>query len=259
MLLEYAKTQRREEEINSLLSVFASSRTNSYKMSIIRRLLDLMYPNLCSVCGEALVKNEKYLCLSCLSAFPKTDFHLHPDNELEKRFWGKVEIAGGTAFFFYEKGTELQQALYHLKYRGGKELGKVLGRYAGAVLRDCPAFASADYIVPVPLHPKKLAKRGYNQSEWVAKGLAEVLEKPMDTAHLVRIKENESQTRKSAFERYSNTEGIFLLNDSRTFAGKHILLVDDVLTTGSTMEACVHALHTAPDVTVSVFALAMAR
>jgi ComF family protein len=137
-------------------------------------------------------------------------------------------------------------------------LGYVLGKYAGADLLDCPDFLSVDTIVPVPLHPKRLKSRGYNQSEWIGKGLAEIMNKPQNIENLVRVKENVSQTRKSVYERYENTEGIFDLQDDTLFEGQHILLVDDVLTTGSTLEACVQALLKTKNVKISIFTLAIA-
>ena len=119
-------------------------------------------------------------------------------------------------------------------------------------------FSSIDVIVPVPLHPKKYRKRGYNQSEWIARGLSEALNKPIDSTHLVRIKENTTQTKKSVFERYQNTQGIFMLNDTSVFEHKHVLLVDDVLTTSSTLEACMIALMETDYIKISVFTLAVA-
>jgi len=221
-------------------------------------LLNIMYPNLCVTCGETLMKGEQYLCLSCLYNIPKTNYHLERENPVEKRFWGKIPLFRGTAFFFFQKGSPFQKLLHDLKYKGDKELGMVLGKYAGADLLVSPDFLSVDTIIPVPLHPKKYQKRGYNQSEWIGKGLSEIMGKPQDTKNLIRVKENVSQTKKSVYERYENTEGIFQLKDETLFEGQHILLVDDVLTTGSTLEACAQALLKTKNIKVSVFTLAMA-
>ena len=219
---------------------------------------NLMYPDLCIVCGENLHKNEQHLCLTCLNNIPKTNFHLHTDNLIEKRFWAKVPIYRGTAFFFFQKGSAFQKLLHSLKYRGDKEIGQVMGKYAAVDLLDSDDFSSVDVIVPVPLHPKKLKKRGYNQSEWIGKGLSEILKVPQDITTLKRIKENTTQTRKSVFERYENTEGIFELSDKAALADKHILLVDDVLTTGSTLEACIRELSQINGIKISIFTLAVA-
>lgn len=219
---------------------------------------NLLYPNLCIVCGNNLLKNEQHLCLSCLHNIAKTNFHLHVDNPIEKRFWGKVPIYRATAFFFFQKGSPFQKLLHSLKYKGNKDIGKLLGKYAAVDLLDSDDFSSVDVIIPVPLHPNKYKLRGYNQSEWIGKGLSEILEKPQDITTLIRVFENTTQTKKSVFERYENTEGIFELSESTTLVGKHVLLVDDVLTTGSTLEACIRALIEIEGIKVSVFALAMA-
>ena len=219
---------------------------------------NLLYPDLCVVCGENLLKNEQHICLSCLSSIPKTNYHLQPDNPIEKRFWGKVPVYRATAFFFFQKGSPFQKLLHVLKYKGNKEIGEKIGKYAAADLLESVDFNSVDLIIPVPLHPQKYKKRGYNQSEWIGKGLSEILGKPQDTGTLKRIRENTTQTKKSVFERYENTEGIFECSDTTSLAGKHVLLVDDVLTTGSTLEACIKALIACPDIRVSVFTLAVA-
>ncbi|NDV47168.1 ComF family protein [Paludibacter sp. 221] len=221
-------------------------------------LLNLMYPAVCLVCGRLLVGEERCLCLECLHNMPKTNYHLQDDNPVEERLWGKVPIQRGSSFFFFQKGSSFQKILHCLKYKNDTEVGLVLGKFAGIDLLQSPDFATVDVIVPVPLHPKKLKKRGYNQSEWIGKGLSEAMNKPQNTESLIRVRENVSQTQKSVYERYENTEGIFELKDKNTFEGKHILLVDDVLTTGSTLEACAKALLQTKDIKISVFTLAIA-
>ena len=225
---------------------------------ILTDLLNIIYPNLCVTCGEILMRGEQCLCLSCLYNVPKTNYHTQRDNPLEERFWGKISAFRGTAFFFFNKGSVFQKLLHDLKYKNNKKLGYVLGKYAGADLLNCPDFSTIDTIVPVPLHPKRLKQRGYNQSEWIGKGLSEMMNKPQNTENLIRVKENVSQTQKSVYERYENTEGIFALNDEKLFEGQHILLVDDVLTTGSTLEACVQVLLKTENIKISIFTLAVA-
>ena len=220
--------------------------------------IDLMFPNLCVVCGNNLQKNEHQLCLSCLVDIPRTNYHLIEENPIEKRFWGKVPVYRATSYFFFQKGSSFQKLLHILKYKGNKEIGEIMGKYAAVDLLDAPDFASIDLIIPVPLHPKKQKLRGYNQSEWIGKGISIILNKPQDTSTLIRVKENPSQTRKSVYERFENTEGIFKLSDSTILEGKHVLLVDDVLTTGSTLEACILALLETEEIKISVFTLAVA-
>jgi len=221
-------------------------------------LLDLMFPNLCVVCGTNLQKNEQQLCLSCLHDIPKTNYHLIPENPIEKRFWGKVPVFRATSYFFFQKGSSFQKLLHILKYKGNKEIGELMGKYAAIDLLDSPDFTSIDLIIPVPLHPAKYKLRGYNQSEWIGKGISVVLEKPLDISSLVRIRENTTQTKKTVFERFENTAGIFELINKTVLEGKHVLLVDDVLTTGSTLEACVLALIETPGIKISIFTLAVA-
>jgi len=220
--------------------------------------IDLIFPDLCVVCGNNLQRNEHQLCLSCLVDIPRTNYHLIEGNPVEKRFWGKVPVCRATSYFFFQKGSSFQKLLHILKYNGNKEIGVIMGKYAALDLLETPDFATVDLIIPVPLHPKKFKSRGYNQSEWIGKGIAMILNIPQDTSTLVRVKENPSQTKKSVYERFENTEGIFKLSDSTILAGKHVLLVDDVLTTGSTLEACILALLETEGIKISVFTLAVA-
>lgn len=224
---------------------------------LLRCLFDLVFPNQCVVCGENLAAHEEVLCLKCLSDIPRTGFHLECENVLERRFWGRAEVERATAFFYFRKGSHYRVLLHQLKYNNRQDVGRVLGRYAALELRESDDFCHFDYIVPVPLHPNKMRKRGYNQSECIADGLAEVLNVEVDTKVLVRSIENPTQTNKSVYERWENTNGIFSLTDRQRFEHKHILLVDDVLTTGSTLIACVQALKEV-DCKVSIFTLASA-
>lgn len=228
------------------------------KRRFFHHFIDLLYPNLCLICNESLMSTESQLCLSCFSKMPKTNYHLLQDNPVEKRFWGKVPVERATSFLFFQKGSDFQKLIHELKYRGNKEVGVTMGKFAAADLLDSDDFKSIDLIVPVPLHEKKEAKRGYNQSEMICNGLAEILGMPVVTDNLYRTAENTTQTRKSVFERYENTLGIFGLKNPAEFEGKHILIVDDVLTTGSTVEACIQALLQAKNTRISVFTLAIA-
>ena len=227
-------------------------------MNIFENILNLVYPNICLICSESLLRSENCICQSCVSNIPRTNLHRIKDNAIENKFLGKVKIESGTAFFYFTKGSPFQKILHELKYRGNRNVGKVLGMYAAADLCEDNYFADVDMIIPVPLHPKKLKKRGYNQSEYIAQGMSQILQKPLETKLLYRSQNTETQTKKGVFERFQNTEGVFETKQNEKLVGKHILLVDDVLTTGSTLEAASQALLSMESVKVSVFTLAMA-
>ena len=225
---------------------------------IINHFLGLFYPEICAVCSQNLVSGEKIICLSCLQKIPRTQLHLEKDNVIEKRFWGKAKIERATAFYYFTKKSNFQKILHQLKYKENKEIGVVMGKYAAAELVESEDFTHFDYLIPVPLHPKKLQQRGYNQAFCIAQGLAEILQAEIDTENLVRVIENPTQTKKSVYERWENTKGIFAVKNPQLLDNKRILLIDDVLTTGSTIIACIEAIHEVCNAKVSVFALAVA-
>lgn len=224
----------------------------------ISDVLEIIFPSLCLSCGERLISQEKYLCFGCWHDLPVTNFHTNIDNKVAKLFWGRVEITHATAFFSYKKGSKYQQLIHFTKYKGLKELGEETGKKFGYALSESKAFHSVDFIVPVPLHRKKEQKRGYNQSDWIAKGIGEAMQKSVVTTNLYRKVYTATQTRKNRFERWQNVDGIFGINSPDQFIGKHILLVDDVVTTGSTLEACAYQLLKLKDTKVSVATLAFA-
>jgi ComF family protein len=221
-------------------------------------LLGLFYPRLCPACSEVLYGNENILCLKCLSEFPRTGFHLDPENDMARLFWGRVMIRNAAAFFYYQKGSRFQNLIHEIKYFNQKQLGILLGRWFGDELTNT-YFRQADLIHPVPLHAVKLKKRGYNQSEQIALGLSQALGIPMETTLIERIVNTDTQTRKTKYERWSNVEGIFRVTKPEKLINKHILLVDDVVTTGSTLEACATPLLALEATAVSILTLGYAR
>lgn len=221
-------------------------------------LSSLFYPNLCLACSKNLPPSSGFLCVSCSYKLPKTDFHLHQENPLTERFWGRVQLQAGTACYHFSKSGRTQQLLHRLKYEGKKEIGLEIGRLHGSILREAPLFKGVDVIVPVPLHPRKQRLRGYNQSALYAQGLSECLRVPWQEA-LRRQTFTSSQTRKSRMERFANVEKVFELADVSAVQGKHVLLVDDVLTTGATLEACAQSLLISPDTRLSVATIAIAN
>jgi len=225
---------------------------------IFSQFIGLFYPNICAVCRQSLVIGEKMICLACLQKIPRTRLHLVKDNVIEQRFWGKVQLERVTAFYYFTKKSNFQKILHQLKYNNNRKIGVAMGKYAAVELVESEEFANFDYLVPVPLHPKKLQKRGYNQALCIAQGLAEILNGEINTENLVRVIENPTQTKKSVYERWENTKGIFAVKNPQLFENKRILLIDDVLTTGSTLIACIEAINEVCNAKVSVFTLAVA-
>lgn len=178
---------------------------------------------------------------------------------MEQLFWGKIPLERATSFFYYRKGSDYRQILYRLKYRGEKEIGEVMGRYMATELLSCRFFSDIDVIIPVPLHAKKQRSRGYNQSEWIAQGISAVTGLPVDVASVFRNKNTPTQTRKTVLERWENVDQTFTLRSPERFAGKHLLIVDDVLTTGATTVACASVFVGVEGVRISVLTLAVAE
>ena len=220
--------------------------------------LSLFFPRCCLVCGRTLAKGEECLCTGCNIGLPRTGYHLQKDNPVEKMFWGKIPLGHATSCFFYRKGNDCQAILYELKYNGQKEIGEIMGRYMAAELLPSGFFEGIDVIIPVPLHKKKQKLRGYNQSEWLACGVSALAALPVKTDAVIREKNTETQTKKSMSERWENVDGIFLLKSPEWFKGKHILIIDDVLTTGATTVACASAFNAVEGMKISILTLAVA-
>ncbi|WP_372774409.1 ComF family protein [Mangrovibacterium sp.] len=223
-----------------------------------QQFVELIFPRNCVVCGQKLIQHEEFLCLQCLLHLPRTNHHAVRENPMEQLFYGRVSVDRACAFFEFKKGSEYQNILHELKYRGQKELGSYMGKRFGMSLKKDNDLQSADYICPVPLHPKKERKRGYNQSFHIALGLSESLGIPLDNTNLIRATHTSTQTRKSRWERWQNVDGIFCLRDPTKFADKHLILVDDVVTTGATLEACATTIHGQCKARISVLTLAIA-
>jgi ComF family protein len=210
-----------------------------------QHFIDLFYPRLCLACSRNLYAHEHDICWPCLYRLPRTHFHRMADNPLERLFWGRMDVKAVTSLLYFTKSGMTQQLLHKLKYKGMRQVGHKLGRLLGDEMRHSDRFADLHAILPVPLHPEKEKKRGYNQSLVIAEGLAEALQLPALPKALVRPHFTETQTRKGRLERWENVESAFLCTNPATLAGKNVLLVDDVLTTGATLEACGRLLQQA--------------
>lgn len=228
-------------------------------VSLLEDFISFFYPNTCFACGNSLFKHEKILCTHCLHNLPKTNYHMHPGNPLDKVFWGRVKIEQATALYYFSKGGKVQHLIHQLKYRGKKEIGVYLGKLLGNELKEIPSFHEISAVVPVPLHPRKQRKRGYNQSEQFAIGLAEAMGIKLETKSFIRKVATETQTKKSRFARWENVKEIFSVTDPAKLEGRHLLLVDDVVTTGATIESCANVLLALPGVKLSIASIAFAH
>ena len=202
---------------------------------------NLIFPKLCCSCNNALLKNENIICISCIVSLPKTNFHLDKENPVNKVFWGRVKIEMAASFYLFSKKSKVQNLLHHLKYKGVKEVGTIVGKLFGYDLAASEYFKDIDFIVPVPLHKKKLKKRGYNQSEWIAIGIAESMKVPINIDSLCRKVDSQTQTKKGRYKRWENVGEIFGITNDK-LNNKSVLLIDDVVTTGATIEACAQVL-----------------
>ena len=220
--------------------------------------LSLLFPRICYGCGEHLVKNEYLICTRCYVVIPRTNFHVVPDNPVAQAFWGRCKIESAAAFSYFNKGSTIRKLVHRLKYNGVKEVGLELGKIYGLSLKSSGFLDNIDFIVPVPLHKSRERTRGFNQSETISIGISEAAGLPVVTDAIARRIATSTQTKRSRTERWDNVEGIFVLKNPELLAGKHILLVDDVITTGATMESCVNEILKAEGVKVSIAALAYA-
>jgi ComF family protein len=209
---------------------------------MLNDFFNLIFPKICFACNGDLLKQEEVICTSCQFSLPKTNYHLDEDNPLTKIFWGRVGVKNVAAYYYFKKGGRVQNLLHQTKYKGAKQVGERIGELYGFDLQKSNWIETVDYIIPVPLHSKKLKKRGYNQSEYFARGLSKSTNKSLETTILYRKKHSETQTKKSRFNRWENVSEIFDVKNMEKLEGKHILLVDDVITTGATLEASVKVL-----------------
>ena len=218
-------------------------------------LLHLLFPHVCEGCGTGVIEHDQFLCLKCHASLPKTEFHLYPNNPIEKIFWGRLPVTHAMAQYYFSKHSAMQHLMHGLKYKGNRELGIYLGRLMGQALQNSNRFRYVDALVPLPLFPLKEKKRGYNQATVLCEGIAEVLNKPILKNVVIRTMHTESQTKKNRVQRWENMEGRFELVNAAAIKGKHILLIDDVITTGATLEACGSELLEAENVQLSVATL----
>jgi ComF family protein len=230
----------------------------SYIYDLWDDFISLLFPRLCYGCGNHLMRNENLICTECYVTIPRTNFHTLNDNPVSQIFWGRCIIERAAVFSYYNKGSRIRNLIHNMKYKGIKEVGYELGRIYGNSLKGSDFIVGVDVIIPVPLHPSKKRMRGFNQSECISSGIADATGLAVDNVSLARITGSSTQTKRSRYDRWTNVEGIFTVTDPGLIKGKHILLVDDVITTGATIESCAGELLKMEGVKVSVAALAYA-
>jgi len=226
--------------------------------NILNQFSELFFPRLCICCENRLIPDERHICTSCLINIPKTHHLTKANNKLEDFFAGRFPFGRIASFAFFVKEGSIQKFIHEFKYRNNPDLARYIGRLCGKEIVDNNSFLDIDLIVPIPLHKNKLKKRGYNQSLLIAEGISEVIKKPIDSGNLIRKINNPSQAKSSRLERWENAEGIFDIINKSIFQNKHVLLIDDVITTGSTIEVCSKLILECENSKVSVYSVGSA-
>jgi ComF family protein len=226
------------------------------QFSFFKDILSLFYPDICISCDKNLSYNEETLCVSCLHDLPFTHFSSHSNNPVKKSFSGRIKIQEATALFLFKKGGKSQHIIHKLKYKRKEHIGKFLGELLAYDLQTSGKFTSIDYIIPVPIHQKKEKLRGYNQLSLFGKTLSTIFEIPFYENILIKRTSSETQTKKQRYDRWESASESFLLTNIELLKEKHILLIDDIITTGATMEACCYELLKAKNLKISIASMA---
>jgi ComF family protein len=226
--------------------------------NIVNSTLHLFYPHVCTGCGSDLLEKDNLLCLECIHNLPHTGFAHLPNNPVEKYFWGRIPITAAYSQFYFAKEFLIQHLIHQLKYRGDTNIGFYLGEMMGKTLLGSKRFNSIDALVPLPLYADKEHKRGYNQAAVICNGMSAIMNVPVLNGAVIRQHATETQTRKHRTERWENVKESFKVVKVNELAGKHVLLVDDVVTTGATLEACGNVILNAADLKLSIATLAYA-
>ena len=226
--------------------------------TLLGNTLHLFYPHVCTGCGSDLLNGDNQLCLRCINELPHTSFAMHPNNPIEKIFWGRIPVVSAHSEFYFEKESLIQHLIHQLKYKNNTDIGLYLGELMGKTLLLSGRFTGIDYLIPLPLYADKEHKRGYNQAAIICNGLSTVMNVPVLSGIVNRQRFTETQTRKHRIERWQNVEGSFIITNPSALKGKSVLLVDDVITTGATLEACGTMLTQIEDVKLYIASLAHA-
>jgi len=220
--------------------------------------MQLFFPHNCMGCGSDVLSKDSMLCLRCNSSLPYTGYESIENNPIENIFRGRVTIKEAASTFYFSKGHLVQHLIHQLKYKGNKEVGQYLGALMGKTLLQSNRFSNIEYLVPLPLYADKEFKRGFNQSTVICNGMSDTMQIPVMNNNVIRQRYTDTQTKKHRAERWENVEGSFAVKDPIKLHGKNVLLVDDVITTGATLEACAQCLQQVPGINISFATLASA-
>jgi ComF family protein len=223
---------------------------------VIKAITHLFFPKVCFACGKPISSKLDHICIACRHALPRTSAHTMAENPIERIFWGRLPLEKATSFLKFQKKGRVQHLIHHFKYKRKKEIGETLGALAASELEQDNFFEGIDYLIPVPIHKLKLKKRGFNQSHHIAMGVEETTKIEARYDIIDKVTNTQSQTRKGRFKRWKNVESTFKLKNTENLEGKHLLLIDDVLTTGSTLEACGRELLKIPKLKLSLLTIA---
>ena len=222
----------------------------------IDSLTHLFFPHIGAGCGSDVINNKQLLCLACTDRLPLTNYHAHADNPVEKTFWGRIPLNHATSYLYFSKDSIVQQLMHQFKYKGNKEIGLYFGKKMGSAILSSTRIQNPDFLVPLPLHPQRQKKRGYNQAEIICRGMGESMGVPVLDHVVGRAAQTETQTHKNRESRWQNMNGKFVLKNQSLLENKHVILVDDVITTGATLEACGLELLKAQGLLLSIATLA---
>ncbi|WP_104735332.1 ComF family protein [Hanstruepera ponticola] len=225
---------------------------------MLQHLIDIFFPKVCYACNNLLHDNELYICTTCRHDLPVTNFHFNQDKTVENILYGRCQIEKATALLWFEKKGITQRLIHNLKYRGFEEIGQFLGDWLGNELNNCRHYNNIDAVIAVPLHKKKQRKRGYNQVSLFGQQIAKTLQAEFIEDVLIKTTNTNSQVHKNRISRWFNNPEVFKTKNIERIADKHILLVDDLVTTGATLESCILVLQKAPNVKISIATMAVA-